>query len=35
VNRFLAFLSRKLPYGWAYALVRKRSGDFRLQDRPH
>lgn len=35
VNRFLAFLSRKLPYRWAYALVRKRSGDFRLQDRPH
>ena len=34
VNRFLAFLSRKLPYRWAYALVRKRSGDFRLQERP-
>lgn len=32
VNRFLAFLSRKLPYRWAYALVRKRSGDFRLQE---
>lgn len=31
MNRFLAFLSRKLPYRWAYALVRKRSGDFRLQ----
>lgn len=32
VNRFLAFLSRKLPYRWAYALVRRRSGDFRLQE---
>lgn len=32
VNRFLAFLSRKLPYRWAYALVKKRSGDFRLQE---
>lgn len=32
VNRFLAFLSRKLPYRWGYALVRKRSGDFRLQE---
>lgn len=32
VNRFLAFLSRKLPYRWAYAVVKKRSGDFRLQE---
>ncbi len=35
VNRFLAFLSRKLPYRWGYALVKKRSGDFRLQAPAH
>jgi uncharacterized protein len=31
-NRFLAMLSRKLPYRMAFALVRKRSGSFRRQE---
>ncbi len=31
VNRFLAMLSRHLPYRLGYALVRRRSGDFRRQ----
>ncbi len=32
LNRFIAMLSRKLPYRTAFALVRKRSGDFRRQE---
>lgn len=32
VNRFIAMLSRKLPYRSAYNLVRRRSSDFRSQD---
>ncbi len=31
-NRMIAALSRKLPYGSAYRLVERRSGDFRRQD---
>ena len=31
-NRMIAALSRKLPYGGAYRLVERRSGDFRRQD---
>lgn len=30
-NRFVAMLSRKLPYRRAFAMVRRRSGDFRRQ----
>ena len=32
VNRFLAMLSRKLPYKAGYNLVRRRSGEFRHQE---
>jgi uncharacterized protein len=31
-NRFIAMLARKLPYRVAFALVRRRSGEFRRQD---
>ncbi len=31
-NRLIAALSRKLPYGSAFRLVERRSGDFRRQD---
>jgi len=31
-NRFIAMLSRKLPYSVAFSLVRKRSGEFRRQE---
>ena len=31
-NRFIAMLSRKLPYRMAYRLVQRRSGDFRRQE---
>lgn len=32
INRLLAMLSRKLPYGAGYRLVKRRSGDFRRQE---
>ncbi len=31
VNRFIAMLYRKLPYGMAFGMVERRSGDFRRQ----
>jgi short-subunit dehydrogenase len=31
INRFIAMLYRKLPYGMAFGMVERRSGDFRRQ----